>query len=335
MSMNPVLGREELSRLPFRRWPAPRQGTRLVFEKPDGELVAPRHPYTAGERWWRGPRAMYVVDVTEHAEDFTCTLPCAAGALHFDAVVNYSWQVIEPETVVREQEADPAAHCERFLRERLRTITKRFAALDSHDAEEAIRGDLSPVGVDVGRGLRVSGLRVELTINAEQKALASELEIEKLRQEVELLKQRGEIDRTKAAQDADLARHRERSTYFAELLAGGGAALAGVIAAEDPSKANEAVRFMVDLYEKDQQLAIDALKVISDGGQLRLGDLDDAVTAAVRRFQAIVGPSGGGLRLGEPALGRATEEPQMIADQAAPAPDEPGDAGGNGAGERS
>ncbi|MEV0153949.1 hypothetical protein AB0H57_09445 [Micromonospora sp. NPDC050686] len=328
MSMNPVLSREELSRLPFRRWPVPRQGTRLVFEKPDGELVAPRHPYTAGERWWRGPRALYVVDVTEHAERFTCTLPCSAGALHFDAVVDYSWLVTEPETVVREQEANPAAHCERFLRERLRTVAKRFTALDSHRAEEAIRDDLPAVGVDVGRGLRVSGLQVELTINAEQKALASELEIEALRQRVELLKQEGEITRTKLAQEADLARHRERSEYFAGLLAGGGAALAGVIAAEDPSKANEAVRFMVDLYAKDQQLAIDALKVISDGGQLRLGDLDDAVTAAVRRFQAIVGPAGGGLRLGEPALGRP-EEPPMIADQAAP--DQPED----GAGERS
>ncbi|MFC0002846.1 hypothetical protein [Micromonospora siamensis] len=322
MSMNPVLGREELSRLPFRRRPVPRQGTRLVFEGPNGELTVPPHPYTAGEGWWRGPRAMYVVDVTEHAERFECTLPCRGGALHFDSVVAYSWQVAAPEVVVREQEADPAAHCERFLRERLRAVTKRFTALQSHDAEEAIRAELSPVELVVGRGLRISALRVELIINAEQKVLASEKEIEALRHEVEILKTRGRIERDGLNQDAELEQQEKRARHYAALLAGGGPALAGMIAAQDPSKAEEAVRFMVELHEKDQQMAIETLKVIIEGDQLRLGELDDAVTTAVQRFKAIFGPSG--TRFGTSAAIDPTEEPEAIADRPAPEPDEGG-----------
>ncbi|MEV4656284.1 hypothetical protein [Micromonospora sp. NPDC049301] len=322
VSTHPVLNREELSRLPFRRRPVAQPGTQLVFQNADGQLISPGHPYTAGDLWWRGPRVMYVVDITAHDESFIAQLPCDGDTLHFDAAVRYSWRVSEPATVVRENVTEPAARCQAYLTDRLRSVTRRFAGLKSQAAEEEARAQLSSGSLVVGGGLLISAFQVELSINSEQKTLAKDLEIESLRHQVAMLKEKGRQELEGISQDGELVRHKQRTEHFAALLAAGPAAVAAIIAAEDPQKASEAANFMVALYEKDERLAVEALKVIAEGNQLRIGDLDDAVAAVVDRFKAVVGRTDS--RLGAQNVPTALGGPAaMIADQPAPAPRSP------------
>jgi hypothetical protein len=119
----PILNTIELKRLPFSRRPIAQPGTILVFQMPDNQLIAPQPPYTSGETWWKGPRLAYVVDNRPHGAVFTCKLPAAGDALHFEATVRFAWRVNNPVEVVREQVEDPEAEGETFLTQILPTIT--------------------------------------------------------------------------------------------------------------------------------------------------------------------------------------------------------------------
>ncbi|MFY1689501.1 hypothetical protein [Plantactinospora sp. WMMB782] len=319
----PVLERKELRRLPFQRRPIAEPGTQLVFQMSSGQLVAPRHPYTTGDVWWRGPRAVYVIYTSPQPAYFTCTLPCAGDTLFFDAAVRFSFSVADPVSVVREQVSDPIADCRRYLMEPLRAVTRRFTAMQPEAAERAIRSTLAETPIDLANGVRISDLRSELTINAEQGEIARNLEIQTLRQQLAMRTETDRITLDKLNQDADLARHQERAAFHERLLSGGGAALAGSIVAQDPTKATEAANFMISLYEQDQKLAVEALKVIMDGDQIRLGEMDSAVQAVVERFKGMI-TQGGARLVPNQATGELPSAPVRDG-QAAPPPD--GDAG--------
>ncbi|MEQ4302616.1 hypothetical protein ABNF97_14655 [Plantactinospora sp. B6F1] len=318
MIRGPVLERKELRRLPFQRRPIAEPGTRLVFQMSSGQLVAPAHPYTTGDVWWRGPRAVYVIYTSPQPAYFTCTLPCAGDTLFFDAAVRFSFAVSDPVSVVREQVSDPIADCRRYLMDPLRAVTRKFTAMQPEAAERAIRSMLAEAPTDLANGLRITDLRVELTINAEQGQLAKDLEIQTLRQQLAMRTETDRIVLTKLNQDAELARHQERAAFHERLLSGGGAALAGSIVAQDPTKATEAAKFMMSLYDQDQKLAVEALKVIMDGDQIRLGEMDSAVQAVVERFKGMIS-QGGGQSMSNRIAGELSSAPERNDGAAPPA----------------
>jgi hypothetical protein len=51
----------------------------------------------------------------------------------------------------------------------------------------------------------------------------------------------------------------------------------------------EVVTQMQMMADRDKQRAIEAIKVLIDGEELRLGELDDAVATAVEGFRNILG----------------------------------------------
>lgn len=307
----PILSRQELRRLPFQRRPVAEPGTRLVFQMSSGELVAPIYPYTMGDVWWRGPRAAYVVDTRPHAVSFQCQLPCDGDALHFDAAIGFAWSVHDPVVVVRELVADAVGDCRGYLIQRMRGISRRFSALDSEAAELAILRELGEVPVDLDRGLRISGLGVELRLDPEQAPIARDLEIVSLRQKLAEAERRGQARIDQIGQEADLGLHQERADFFARILAGGGASMAGNVLAQDASKAAEAANLMMSIYRQDQDVAIQAMKVVLDSDQVRIGELDDAVAAAVSRFKALLSPDAGKLSSGALTTSAAAQAPML------------------------
>ncbi|MEU5674108.1 hypothetical protein ABZ749_27920 [Micromonospora sp. NPDC047753] len=310
-----MLSKQELRRLPFQRRPVADPGTRLVFQMPSGELLAPDPPFTTGDVWWRGPRAVYVVDIRPHNSSFQCTLPSEGDALHFDASIAFAWTVHKPVTVVREMVEDPPGGCRGHLIQRMRGISRRYSALNSAAAERAISLELGQDSIDLEEiGLRITNFTVELRLDPAQAPIAKDLEIAALRQRLAEQEERGKAAINRIAQTSDLQLHEIRARFYAELLSGGGASMAGNLLAQDPTKAAEAADFMVGLWQRDQEVAMRAMKVVLESDQLRLGEIDGAVSAAVESFTALVSQAGnklapGALASGNPMLAPAPEKP--------------------------
>jgi len=293
-----IVGSQSLGRLPFRRRPVAEPGTTLVFQLASGEIVAPSHPYTTGDVWWRRAQKVYIVDARSHAEAFRCTTPCAGDAVHFDASVSFAWSVWQAAAVVREQVDDAAAQCSGYLTQRMRQITRRFAAEQSAEAEQAVQLELGAGPINLDRGLRITGFTVALALDAEQAQLAKTITMAPLQHRIDKAKKKSSLKIDKMGQKAELARHKERAHFYTELLSAGPASMAANMLAQDPTRAAEAANFMVALAQQDQDLAIRAMKVLVESDQIRIGEIDPAVAAVVERFTALVSEAGGKLASG-------------------------------------
>lgn len=308
---NPVLSRQALRRLPFQRRPVADPGTTLVFQRANGQLVAPAHPYTTGDIWWRAPRAMFVVDTSPHAESFTCDLPCGGDALYFQAEVSFTWSVHRPEIVVDNNISDAAADCQGHLIAAMRAVTRKFRPHASEQAETAVNAELFQVPADLLSGLRITGVSVALRLDPDQLDLARKLQIAALEQQLAETRVRGQAEIDKINQDAELERRQERAEYYSTVFAQGSLGIAGSMLAQDPSKVAGAAEFMVSVEQQDRDLAIRAMKVLVDSDQLRIGELDPAVQAVVKRFTALVTEVGDRVAGGALAGGSATHRAEV------------------------
>ncbi|MBA2695200.1 MAG: hypothetical protein H0U62_05000 [Actinobacteria bacterium] len=284
-----LVSRMELCRLPFQRRPVAEPGTTLVFHMANGQLVEPSYPYTTGETWWRGPKAAYVVDVTPHAAQFECQLPSSAGAVYFSATVSYSWNVHDAARVVREQVADPAAECRAHLSRWLPTVTSRFSPDRPAEAGTCIRVELGRASIDLERGIRIQDLDAQLRMDPDQALLAKEWEIGKLRQEIAKRDAGGKGEVAAIEQRTELHLQSEREQHYSTAVTGGRERVMAVVMAQDPAKAPEILNTMIGLSEREEQRTLEAIKVLIDGGEIRLGELDGAVQAAVERISGILG----------------------------------------------
>jgi hypothetical protein len=266
-------------------------GTTLVFQMPDGALVAPEYPYTTGDVWWRGPRAVFVVDIQAHPVSFECPLPSNGDAVAFDASVAHSWSVWDPVAVVRGQIDAPAA-CRGYLVKEMRTLTRRFKASEVASAEEAIHGNLGRSSIDLLQGIRISGLNVQLRLDPDQARLARELQMAELKQNLAETEETGRGRTAALAQESELDRRKKRLEFFEKIFAAGGSSVAAGMVAEDPSKIQEAASFMADLWRQDEGLVLQAMKVLLDSDQIRIGETGGAVEAVLKRFEALLSQAG-------------------------------------------
>ena len=317
-----LVSRMELGSLPFRRRPVAEPGTTLVFHMADGQLVEPTYPYTTGDTWWRGPKAAYVVDITPHVGGFECELPSSAGAVYFSATVAYSWSVHDAARVVQEQVGDPDSECRGYLKRRLPSVTSRFPPDRTMEARQGVQIELGREPIELERGIRIRDLDVQLRMDREQAELAKDLEIGKLRQELTMRDAKDKNEIAGIDQSFELLRQRERESHYTTVVAGGKEQMMAVVMAQDPSKAPEILSTMIGLSERQEQRTLEAIKVLIDGGEIRLGELDGAVRAAVERISGI---------LGNPtdATGRLGSESSGEAEKALPSPDDTGQDGGS------
>jgi len=285
---NPILGRQELSRLPLQRRPVADPGTTLVFVTRRGELIGAQQAYTMGEIWWRGPRAVYTVDTKPHSESFSCRLPAKGDALYFDASVAYSWLVHDAAVVVRDQVTDAAGCCQEHLVKEMRRICRRVDPINddpAEQAERAIHAEFGQTKITLANGLCIVSLHAALNLDPEQAVIAKDLMIGTLRQQRDEMTARGHDGIEDIKQTGELRRKRARIEFYEELV---GSKLLANVLAEDPSKATETVQLIFSMEQQKRDKAIQAMQVIIEGGHLQIGDLDPAITAVVSQFTSLV-----------------------------------------------
>jgi hypothetical protein len=322
---NPILHRQEFSRLPMQRRPVADPGTTLVFLSRRGDLTSAEHALTMGEVWWRAPRAVFTVDTRPHGASFTCRLPARGDALQFDASVTYNWLVHDATIVVRDQVHDAEGTCREYLIREMRRITRRVDPINGDPAEQAERGIHAELGqstISLTNGLSIGSLHAAVNLDPEQANIAKDLLIGTLRQQRDEMAARGHDGIEDIRQSGDLRRRRERIEFYAELV--GDRMLANVLA-QDPTKATETVQLMFSMEQQKRDKAIQAMRVIIEGGHLQIGDLDPAITAVVSQFTALVSQINttvaGQPQLGAPASAGDDGAPQLTG---APAADDVG-----------
>ncbi|MEU4619993.1 hypothetical protein AB0G04_08425 [Actinoplanes sp. NPDC023801] len=281
--IRPILQTLELKRLPFARRPIAQPGTILVFQMPDNQLIAPQPPYTTGETWWKGPKLAYVVDNRPHGGDFTCQLPAAGDALFFEATVRFTWRVSDPVEVVRELIEDPEAECRTYLLTNLPTITRRHQYNEPAAAESDVQRTVGqrPLSLS-GRGIRIEALHVGLKIPEARISTFQDLQSAQHEQQLAMLKTMHEQQIQALKQDRMNA-----------IVTGGPQALYAFVLEQDPARGLEIVTQMQGLADLEKQRAIEAIKVLIDGDEIRAGELDGAVAAAVEGFRNILGQYAG------------------------------------------
>jgi hypothetical protein len=284
----PILEKFELKRLPFQRRPIAEPGTTLVFQMADNRLVPTQYPFTTGETIWKGPKWAFVVDVRQYNATFPCQLPAAGDGVFFQATVNFTWSVSDAVQVVEKNVTDPEGECRTYLFQVLPQITRRHAFRQPAEAEADLQRTLAGRALELrGRGVRIDGVYMHLRIAEEQITTIAKLSVTDVEQElaVKQAKNSGTLTIMTTKQ-------------MEELMNGGPKTLYAFAVQRDPGQALDVIARMEALEDRNKQHALEAIKVLLDGGEIRLGELDDAVAAAVTGFRAILGPYASGKAAG-------------------------------------
>ncbi|MEU1476896.1 hypothetical protein [Streptomyces sp. NPDC005760] len=153
--VDPVLTVRQLSRFEFSLKSYVRIDHALVFATAKGGYEAylpPRRP-TRGDIAANHYTAVYEVDMGVHPHTSDLTLPSDNDAFEFTAVVDLSWQVLDPARFVASGHRDVPGLLLGELQQAARPVTRRFAIADSAAAEVELLERmklLGPLGAPAG-----------------------------------------------------------------------------------------------------------------------------------------------------------------------------------------
>ncbi|WP_448337227.1 SPFH domain-containing protein [Chloroflexus aurantiacus] len=202
---NPILGREEFPKFNlFARRPVIDPGIAIVLFKDNGEMftVMQGERLTAGDIAWGRYRGFYKVDIALHSFRFQDDLPCDQDAFNFKAEVQVTYQVKDPQEIVKNQITDIRSVIEPEIVQKMRRISRKYRAEQSQDAEYEIN-DLFRSGLYI-QGISVNRIIANLELEAAsrnhlrtiqnirnqkiQESIAHDLEIMRSRNEFEIKK---------------------------------------------------------------------------------------------------------------------------------------------------
>lgn len=286
---NPILNRLEVRPLTIRR-PLLDPGTTVVFQLPDNRLEAPPQGFSMAEMLKKRPRFAFTVDVRAHTTSFECQLPAKGDAVYFSATVNYTWMVGDPVQVVSQQVINPEDDCYAYLSQVLPQITRRHDFEKPAAAEEDLQKIRAGRTLDLPqRGLRILDVHMHLRISDEQRDKVAQLTAIAMEQRLAVTRNRNEAELAALTQRNELELQAERHRTMEEMIRGGAEKMYAFVVQQDPARGLDVISRMEALADRDKRLALDAMKVLIDGGEIRLGELDGAVAAAVAGFRSILG----------------------------------------------
>ncbi|MFE9405332.1 hypothetical protein ACFYNY_26960 [Streptomyces sp. NPDC006530] len=156
--VDPVITVRQLARFDFTRKPPTRIDHALVFSTPRGSYdcylppMRPSRSEIAAKRY----TAVYEVDMGVHPVQAGLTLPSENDAFEFEAVVDLSWQVVQPDRFVASGHRDVPRLLVGELEQAARPVARRFPIADSAHAEQDILAAVSARGsLGATAGLKV------------------------------------------------------------------------------------------------------------------------------------------------------------------------------------
>lgn len=155
MSANdPILSSGTFQKLnPFASRPTVEPGVSLVVSSDKGDVLAlmPGQRLTAGDIAWKKYTHYYKVDIGTHNLEFQTKVPCNKDAFNFEAKLQVVYQVDDPTLIVKNNTRDVLTILKPEIENRMRTISRRYNAEQSEEAEQEINKSL-------GKGVRIGGI---------------------------------------------------------------------------------------------------------------------------------------------------------------------------------
>lgn len=199
--------------------PKPRPDAVFVLSYGGGGLKTFTRTPPVSERI--GSKYCYIVDTSQRHASGSLRIPAMGDIYFFQLRYDATWQVTDPEAVVRRNVSDGDAVVAGFLQDALWRIGRSYPAGDAQGAEDKARRSLR-VPFDSGGGLTVTWLSVRLTLDERQSGAAVEVDTDAHTGRLA----RSRVQRLRALLDGDesflllhLAQHPEDTGSVLQMLA--------------------------------------------------------------------------------------------------------------------
>lgn len=153
--------------------PKPRPDAVFVLSYAGGELKSFNRTPFMSERI--GSKYCYIVDTSERHTTNSLRIPAMGDVYFFQLGYDTTWQVTDPEVVVRGNVSDGDAVVAGFLRDALWRIGRSYPPSAVQGAEDEARRYLQPP-FDIGGGLTVTWLSIRLALDERQSEAAVEVD---------------------------------------------------------------------------------------------------------------------------------------------------------------
>ncbi|GHJ45898.1 hypothetical protein Cs7R123_32400 [Catellatospora sp. TT07R-123] len=152
-----------------------RPSTAVVYATPAGDLEVfdSGRPMRPSDLMGGRYSTRYEVDVRKHQAVLTARMPSNNVGYDFTASLEVTFQVTEPEQVVRESVGDALIPVRDYLLDKCRSITRQFAVEQVGQAELAINGEVDRNTLIPG-GITIHSVRSRLTLDDETGRLLAE-----------------------------------------------------------------------------------------------------------------------------------------------------------------
>lgn len=223
----------------------------------------------------------YEVDTAMHATSLSLTLPAAEETFVFTARINFTWSVADPAAIVLSGIRDFRPIIWGFLDNLLRGVSRQHGIETSGSAEQAMTDCLEKKIRDIGQGLRLHVLSVNVRCDeAAERHMAARVDSERSK-ELALLRgalERGQeehknlLERTRAehdhqlekmSTDRELALKEQRVGFYRTAVAEGGYSVVMLHLLDHPGDIKTVVDMLQagrkDEYERARQILQDLL----------------------------------------------------------------------------
>jgi hypothetical protein len=202
-SYDPIVGTGDFPEFNlFGSRPTVEPGVALVVFTDKGDVLAlmPGQRLTAGDIAWKNYKGYFKVDIGVHNLEFKTKVPCNRDAFNFEATLQVTYLVDNPAEIVKNKIRDVLTVLKPEIENRMRTISRKYNAEQSEEAEQEINKSF-------GKGLRVSGIFAShIVSNLELESAAREhlRTIQSTRNEIERQGILHELEITRSKHDLEI-----------------------------------------------------------------------------------------------------------------------------------
>ncbi|SEL05917.1 hypothetical protein [Streptacidiphilus jiangxiensis] len=259
----------------------------LVFTTPDGGLFTYRPPLrpSRAEAASRNYRGVYEVDTGIHHLQLTEPLPSQGDAFTFTALVDVTWQVLDPEQVVRSGVRDVPRLIGPRIQQTMRAASRRHSVEHSETAELAVQQAVTDVEFGAAEGLRVT---VVVRLDLDAAAREQQSRLRGIRYDTDALTPTFERERLRTTQEQQLLA--QKAEFYQWHLARGGSAQWAVQLAQHP----EDLRVVVEALRGEESSLLrhrlDVVTKLLEQRHLEGYQLEETGRLALEQLQALFAP---------------------------------------------
>jgi hypothetical protein len=306
---NPILSKEQLVR--FSRLVA-EPGVALVLSGQGQPLLSITHNEKGLTTWERVSgkySLLYKVDVTEHPLIFNFKLPCATDEFEFNAEIQLTCSIAEPDAIIRRNVTDVGIALKPMMMKVMRSISCNYEISQRKVAEQKIGASLETANYDSCFQLKY----FILTLSLPEEIIQGKKEITKVLHqtnvEIANIKSRQQVEKEQQQlqqqqQIFDISQTREKINFYSEILKAGNLQMLALQLAQRPGDAQVIVQLINQQKQLEREQHVKMLKMLIDEDVIEGWQIIDTVKHQLHQMFGL--PE----QPMPPLAGRITDEPR-------------------------